>query len=660
LRAYEKQGANVVYFLILLSFLLPAPALAGAPALNEEYEFFSLERASLEETLNMKTSVASRSAMRLRETPGLVTVITREEIQAVGARDLLDVLKLVPEFDFAMDVQGNLGLSVRGNWANEGKVLLIWDGQTYNETLYSTVQFDRFPVDQIEEIDIIKGPGSALYGGFAELAVINIRTSSAKALSGSRAYAAYGQGDKARARNYAGYSFGKVFGRTELSAKAFWGEAQRSDRRYTDLSGTSYNMNRTSDLRPRNLNLRAANGDSSFRLILDDYTLRDRDHFGDVISTGSSKVQFPSVFAEAKHSVYLPGEVRLEPRLNYARSRAWLEKDDYFTYDKRTDRVTAALSAFYRNGSGAEVMSGGEYFHDAVSVDAITAPASQYTGGREEAAYDNYAFFGQGTFNGAVANLAAGARYDKHSQYGASLVPRLAVTKLVEDFNFKAIYSQAFRAPAIENIRLNPDIKPEKATSGEFEAGYKVSDTFFLSANVFQTTMKDPIIFTVVGGSETYRNYDQTGTKGMGLAVKFKDGAARADLAYQCYAARGNRVDVYSVPAHGSYLLGLPRHKLTLNASLPLAAGVSLNPSAVYIGRRYGYAGDGALKTFGERVVADLNLQLKDRPFNRLTLNLGVKDMFKSGYSYIQPYDGGHAPLPASSGEIFFKAVYDF
>lgn len=648
------------YFLLVLLILSPGLAVAGAPPPSEEDEFFSLERASLEEALNMKTSVAARRPMCLRETPGLVTVITREEIQAMGARDLLDVLKLVPEFDFAMDVQGNLGLGVRGNWANEGKVLLLWDGQVYNETLYSTIQFDRFPVDQIEEIEIIKGPGSTLYGGFAELAVINIKTRSARAMKGGGAYAAYGQGEKARARNYAGYSFGKVFGKTELSAKAFWGSAQRSDRRYADFDGASYNMNGASDLRQKNLNLGVANANSFFRFILDDYALRERDHFGTVLSTGSAKVQFPSLFAEAGHTVLLPGPVRLEPRLSYSRTMAWLEKDSYFAYDKRTGRFTAALTAFYRHSPAAEFMAGGEYFHDAVKVDAITAAASQYPGGKEKEVYDNYALFGQGSVNGDFANLVAGARYDKHSQYGASLVPRVAVTKLVNGFNLKTIYSQAFRAPAIENIRLNPAIKPEKATSGEFEAGYQVSDTVFFSGNLFQTTIEDPIIYTVVNGSETYRNYDMTGTRGFGLSLKFKSGASRADLSYQGYAARGNRVDVYAVPGRGSYLLGFPRHKLTLNSSLPLRPGLSLNPAAVYISRRYGYADGGALKVFGERVIADVNLQLKDRPLSRLTLNLGVKDLFKSGYSYLQPYAGGHAPLPASSREIFLKAAYEF
>jgi outer membrane cobalamin receptor len=655
----------VKHLFALVLLLLPGPLLAQWPARTEEDEFFGLERASLEEALDIRTSVASRSAMRLRETPGLVTVITREEIQTLAPRDLKDVLKLVPEFDFGMDVQGNLGLGVRGNWANEGKVLLLWDGQTYNETLYSTIQFDRFPVDQIEEIEIIKGPGSALYGGFAELAVINIRTRSGKALNGSSSYAAYGQGELARARNYAGYSFGRAYGWGEFSAKAHWGEGQRSDRRYTDLNGDSYNMNRASDLRPRSLNLHAAGKAISFRFIADDFALRNRDHFGAMLSTGSSKVKFPALFAELRRSVYLPWLIRLEPHLSYSRAMSWLEKDEHFAYDKRTQRVTAGATAFRRFGAGTEIMAGGEYFYDQVKVDGITDAASQYLNGTDEADYHNYAFFGQANLNSELANLVAGARYDKHSGYGASLVPRLAVTKLVSDVNFKAIYSQAFRAPAIENIRLAGDsginIKPEKTTSLELEAGYKASETFYFSGSVFQTTIRHPIIFTYVNGQETYRNYDRTGTRGAGVAAKFKSGPYRADLAYHCYSARSNRVDVYGVPGHGSFLLGFPVHKFILNGAMPLAKGLTFNPTAVYLSRRYGYSGDGTgVKAFGEQVITDLNFQLKDRPLRRLTLNLGVKDVFKSGYAYIQPYDGGHARLPAPSREIFLKAGYEF
>ncbi|MDD5207849.1 MAG: TonB-dependent receptor plug domain-containing protein [Elusimicrobiales bacterium] len=650
--------------LCLLFLAAARPALAQRAA-DDEAEFFSLERASLEETLNIRTSVATRNPMKLRETPGLVTVITREEIQAGGARDLIDVLKLVPEFDFGMDVQGNLGLGVRGNWANEGKALLIWDGQVYNETLYATVQFDRFPVDQIDEIEIIRGPGSVIYGGFAELAVINVRTLPAKKLGGASAFAAYGQGEGARARNYAGLSYGKDFDGTEAAAKVFWGEAQRSDRRYTDFSGLSYNMNRTSDLRPASVNVSVAKSGLSARFIQDDYKLRDRDQFTTALATGSGKVGFPSFFAETRYDWRLSDTLRLEPKLNYARSMAWVEKDEHFTYDKKTERITGSLTAFHAPSDEVQLLAGGEYSHDAVKVEPVTAAASQYGSGRDRVYYENYALFGQATLHARPATIVAGARYDKHSKCGASLVPRLALTKQAGDFNFKAIYSSAFKAPSIENIRLASDngfrIKPERTTVMEAEAGYKAGDLFYLYASASLTTINDPIIFyTDTSGNEYYRNYDRTGTLGYGFGLKYKNGAARLNADYTTYSAAGNRVDVYGVPGRGSYLLGFPRHKVTLNSSIPLAGALSANPSAIYISRRYGYAGNGSLRVFGERIMADFNLQLRDRPIKRLTLNLGVKDIFKSNYSYIQPYNGGHAPLPGPSREIFLKAGYEF
>lgn len=55
-----------------------------------------------------------------------------------------------------------------------------------------------------------------------------------------------------------------------------------------------------------------------------------------------------------------------------------------------------------------------------------------------------------------------GARFDNHSQFGSAFSPRVGVTKLFENWHFKLLYSRAFRAPAIENINTNVDIKPEK------------------------------------------------------------------------------------------------------------------------------------------------------------------------------------------------------
>ena len=103
--------------------------------------------------MNIKTQVASRLDFSAREAPGILTVITREEILNSGARNLIDVLRLVPGLDFGVDVESTLGLGVRGNWAYEGKTLVLVDGQRYNESFMGTVQLVRLSPEQVEKID---------------------------------------------------------------------------------------------------------------------------------------------------------------------------------------------------------------------------------------------------------------------------------------------------------------------------------------------------------------------------------------------------------------------------------------------------------------------------------------------------------------------------
>src|SRR3712207_448670 len=73
----------------------------------------------LEELINSLISVASQKPQTSRKTPSIITLLTKEEISASGARDLVDVLRLVPGFQYGSDVQNALGLGIRGNWAQE-------------------------------------------------------------------------------------------------------------------------------------------------------------------------------------------------------------------------------------------------------------------------------------------------------------------------------------------------------------------------------------------------------------------------------------------------------------------------------------------------------------------------------------------------------------
>ncbi|MGZ4060958.1 MAG: TonB-dependent receptor plug domain-containing protein, partial [Bacteroidia bacterium] len=107
--------------------------------------------SELEKLINSLIGVASIKPLSGRESPSIVSLITEEEIKNSGARDLMDILNMVPGIDFGVDVEGVVGIGMRGNWAHEGKVLLLLDGQEMNEGLFGTTQFgNHIPVDQIK------------------------------------------------------------------------------------------------------------------------------------------------------------------------------------------------------------------------------------------------------------------------------------------------------------------------------------------------------------------------------------------------------------------------------------------------------------------------------------------------------------------------------
>ena len=104
--------------------------LCGAAArAQSELELFEADAR-----LKQETTVASVRPATLRDSPGILTLLSREEILASGARDLLDVLQLVPGFAPAVDVEGAVDVGFRGVWGHEGKILLLLDGQEMNSS----------------------------------------------------------------------------------------------------------------------------------------------------------------------------------------------------------------------------------------------------------------------------------------------------------------------------------------------------------------------------------------------------------------------------------------------------------------------------------------------------------------------------------------------
>ena len=148
----EIRSIRIFYFLFCL---------ISSNLLAQENDTSKLFKPSIKELLELKSaeqeeqtaSIGSFRDAKIREIPGIITVLDNEFIQNSGARDLIDVLRLVPGFDFARDVDDAVGASIRGNWAFEGKLLVMINGVSMNETGYGTFAFKgHLSMDNIEKL----------------------------------------------------------------------------------------------------------------------------------------------------------------------------------------------------------------------------------------------------------------------------------------------------------------------------------------------------------------------------------------------------------------------------------------------------------------------------------------------------------------------------
>jgi iron complex outermembrane receptor protein len=142
-----------------------------------------LADASLEDLMNIEVTSVSKKAQRIGSTAASVFVITSEDIRRSGITILPELLRLAPGVQVARLSSGQWSIGIRG-FSDEfsNKLLVLVDGRSvYNEFL-SGVVWDtlNIPVDDIERIEVIRGPGAAMWGTNAVNGVINIITKSAK------------------------------------------------------------------------------------------------------------------------------------------------------------------------------------------------------------------------------------------------------------------------------------------------------------------------------------------------------------------------------------------------------------------------------------------------------------------------------------------------
>ena len=547
-------------------------------------------------------SIAGFKSTTLRESPGIVTLILGEEIKNSGAKDLVDVLRSVPGFDFALDVTPTL--TVRGNTAHEAKILLLIDGHQINDvSLGYSLLFQRFPLNNIDRIEIIRGAGSAIYGGMAGLAVINIltkRPTSAQEVGFSSVVGNTTPTTLMR-NNVEAYALTKFTNGLQISVSGYRLDGKPTDRNIekgglydnfvnfekgANISSTGFNVNikfkkldigfmqntyRTTlpQLGNANVNVNGLFFNIGYRFDINDKFV--------VYTKLSVKEQNPYNFTD----------IPLVPALFNPTGTARLE---LITVSNTKDR-RIALNAYgiYQATDNVMITVGTESYLDNVSY---ANPSQKFPSGASAINYQNIGLFAETSIKSQIANITIGGRLDKYTNVEAVIVPRIAITRAFENVHIKALYTQAFKTPTVLNIEfapVNTTILPERYQLIEFETGLRLSDKFQVTVNAYDITIKNFIIRTDLNTTNTgvaYKNLGVSGTRGIEAEGKYNQKWGYIKAGYSFYQTTNipKELQLQGLTTVNS---GIPAHKANVQAYIKINKDVSISPNAMYLTNKF-------------------------------------------------------------------------
>jgi iron complex outermembrane receptor protein len=141
-----------------------------------------LTQVSIESLMNMEVTSVSKKEQKLSQVAAVIFVITQEDIHHSGANNIPDLLRMDPGMDVAQIDASTWAISARGfNFQFASKLLVLIDGRAVYTPLFGGVNWDTqgVPLEDIERIEVIRGPGGAVWGANAVNGVVNIITKKA-------------------------------------------------------------------------------------------------------------------------------------------------------------------------------------------------------------------------------------------------------------------------------------------------------------------------------------------------------------------------------------------------------------------------------------------------------------------------------------------------
>jgi outer membrane receptor for ferrienterochelin and colicins len=555
-----------------------------------------LAEMSFEELASVKVNTvfgASKHEQSVDEAPSSISIVTADEIKKSGYRTLAEVLNGVRGFyitsDRAYTYIGTRGFNRPGDYG--GRILITIDGHRMNDAIYDQAANGTeflLDVDLIERVEVIRGPGSSLYGNNAFFAVINVITKRGRDFEGGELSGSYGRYDTFTGR----FSYGsRLTNGLEFILSGSLLDSAGNDRLYyPEFSAVNHGMSENAD------GSRAYSGFVSLRY--GEFTLEggmvDRTKtlptgaYGAVFDDPRNTVLDRRAFADFKINHHFENEYELM-------ARAYYDHYDYqgiaplpeFAYGNPLYPGTVTLNGDHsrQESLGTElqltrtlftnhrVTAGVEYRHDFElnqnNQDIGTSTFYLNTNLTADMVgtyiQDEYTVFHNLLLN-------AGVRYDYFSTFGDSINPRAAVIyNPWTNSTFKFIYGQAFRAPNAYELYYeapgytsNPQLKPETIRSYELNYDQRLTHWLQLNTAVFYYQIADLISFGAdASGNSVFGNLANATSRGgeIELDAHWAKGW-QGRLSYTYADARDAATD--------TRLSNSPEHLAKLNLTAPL------------------------------------------------------------------------------------------
>ena len=653
------------------------------------------------------TSIASGTQTPLDKAAAIATVITEDDIAAMGATDLDQLLETVPGLHVGRSDQDYTpkyiirGISSTFN----PQTLMLINGIPVTSLVFGNRGnvWAGMPIKSIARVEVIRGPGSALYGADAFSGVINIITKKYDDLRGTQTGVRAGSfGTQAAWLTHGGTYHGVNVGFTlEAETTDGWKKIVEQDRQ-TILDGA---FNTHASLAPNHVNtmkdmvdarLDIAYNNSQLRLGYQgrsnigssvgyaealDPTSRAASHRYNLDYTYALKDLAPSLDVDSRVSYYSnTQEIKKSLVLFPAGAFGGAYPDGFIGnpgYKEENARID--FSALYRGINNHLIRTGtGFYWDDVFEVTEsknFNPNFSPRANGLEdisdtaeiwlpEKQRTSYYLFAQDEWKLAQNWLATtGVRYDHFSDFGNTTNPRLALVWATTDkITTKLLYGKAFRAPSFSELFAtsnpltlgNPNLKPETIDTYELALSHQLSSRLLYTANIYRYNIKDFITFVpIANGINQAQNIGNRKGQGFELEADYSpiyNLRFLANYAYQQSIDQQTDADVGDAP----------NHKIYGRSEWTIASDWHFDSQVTWVGKQKRVLGDTRAANDAYTTI-DVTLR-KQSVLPRLDVALSVRNLSDADVTEPSPGPVVYLPndFPMAGRSIYLEAQYQF